>query len=175
MFWLQIRNFSSHPTVTIQSSTWMAIKAAMHIQFPIKHKTPRCHWSSPISMKLDKSHPTGSGWPLTRTSFSPTKSSLPYPNKAGPRNKTINMAPETQMKVPPTFAWPSVVSKFTLSVLHEQVHTWNWTSNIPHKTLINIDRYKRYKGPNRNLSLTPSLQPREMWILELKVVWQQHK
>lgn len=114
----------------IWSHTWMARNAAMHIQFPIRHKTPRWKWSIPYSRKLDINHPAGSGWPLALISFCAVNSASGFPIKAGPRNRTISMAPETHMTVPPTLAWPSILSKFTLSVLHEQVQIWHWTSKI---------------------------------------------
>lgn len=92
----------------------------MHIQFPIKHNTPRCHWSIPNSIKPDINHPAGSGWPLALISLFAAKSDSLYPIKAGPRKRTINMAPKTHMSVPPIFAWPSVLRRFTVSVLHKK-------------------------------------------------------
>lgn len=148
----------------------MARKAAMHIQFPIKHKTPRCQLSRPIFRKLDKNHPAGSGWPLALISLAAESASL-NPKTTGPRNRTINMAPETQTRVPPTFAWPSVLDKFTLSVLQEQVHIGNWTKSTHTSNVLCIwyiiEKRKRtaaklythtageFVGP------TPSSQPRE--------------
>lgn len=114
--------------------TWIARKVAMHIQFPIKHKTPRCQPSSPTFSNMEKNHPTGSGWPLALISLAIESTSL-WPKRAGPRNRTINIAPETHTRVPPTFTWPSVFSKFTLSVLQEQVHMGNWTKRTRTKDI----------------------------------------
>ena len=97
----------------------MVRKAAMHMQFPMKHKTPRWNWSTPRSSKPPINHPEGSGWPLALISLCVTKSVSEYPINAGPRYNTIRTAPKTQEKVPPTLAKPSYLSKFTLSVLHE--------------------------------------------------------
>lgn len=111
-----------------RTHAWIARKAAMQVQFPIKHKTPRFHLPIPLR-KLDTKcpDPDASGclispWPKNSTSVSP--------NKAGPRNKTINTAPATQTSVPPTLAWPSSLNKFNLSVLHQHIengkrrHRW---------------------------------------------------
>lgn len=110
-------------------NTWIARKAAMHIQFPNKHRTPRCQLSNPRSIKLDINHPTGSGWPLALISLWTRNSDSLLPNTAGPRNKAIKIAPETQTRVPPTLAWPSVLNKFTVSVLNKQPYMRYWTDN----------------------------------------------
>lgn len=62
-----------------------------------------------------------------------TMSTSLNPMMAGPRNRTINMAPETHTSVPPTFAWPSILNKFTLSVLEGQIGMFYL------KTFININ------------------------------------
>lgn len=98
--------------------TRMVRKAAMHMQFPIKNTTPSSKLSDPRSFKPFINHPEGSSWPLTLISFRGIMTSSVFPISDGPRYKTINTAPETQIRVPPTFARPSKLFKFTLSTLH---------------------------------------------------------
>lgn len=62
----------------------MARKAAMHMQFPIKHKTPMCQLSIPNPRKLDINQAAGSGCsPALIPAFAVSDSS--DPNTAGPR------------------------------------------------------------------------------------------
>lgn len=89
-------------------------------------KVPIIQWSSPSSRKLDTSHPAGASWPLSLISVCVTKSWLLPPNKARPWNRTISMAPETQMTVPPTFAWPQLYPNSpSLNCMNKFIMKWN--------------------------------------------------
>lgn len=85
-------------------STWIAKKAAMQIQFPIKQRTPRCQLSIPTVARLENIQPGSSASPTAAISWFSVCKWCAYPNRAGPRNRTIKRAPETQTSVPPTLA-----------------------------------------------------------------------
>jgi len=121
VFFLMLPVVNNHLKNIKRRWTWMVKKATMHMQFPMKHKTPRWNWSNPRSSKQPINHPEALVF-LWHLFHCFTKSVPEYPINAGSRYKTISTTPKTIEKVPPTLAKPSYLSKFTLSVLHEQVY-----------------------------------------------------